>query len=297
MAKLPVIVNRKGGSAAASGDKLGNQLGTAFAGHHEDIAIELVEGSQLRKAIARARGAVKIVIGGGDGSISSAAAELAGKSTILALLPMGTLNHFARDLGVPKDLAEAAKLALYGTPGAIDLGNVNGRHFVNNASIGIYPSIVSLRDEYRARNGWPKWFASIPAGWKALMRIRQQDLLIDIGAGPRRVITPLLFIGNNIYSLDAGQVGTRASLSQGRLSVFAVKQRSRSALLWFALRAALGGAKRSADYVILGECAQLTVRSARGTANVGIDGEIHRIEFPLNFRIEPGALNVIHPSV
>ena len=296
MATLPVIVNRTGGSAAANGTKLGDQLGSAFADHQDNIAIELVEGAQLREAIARADGAVKIVVGGGDGSVSSAAAELAGKSTVLALLPLGTLNHLARDLGIPTELAEAAKLAMHGSPSAIDLGNVNGLRFVNNASIGLYPSIVSLRDRYRARNGWPKWFASIPAAWKALMRIRQQDLQIDMGAGPRRVITPLLFVGNNIYSLEAGVVGTRASLSEGRFSVFAVKHTSRLSLILFALRAALGGAKRGDDFVLLGECVELTVGSARASTNVGIDGEVQRLEFPLKFMIEPAALNVIYPS-
>lgn len=295
MPTLPVIVNRTGGSAAASGSRLNDQIGSAFAGQQEDIAIELVDGSQLREAIARAGDAVKIVVGGGDGSVSSAASELAGKSTALALLPLGTLNHLARDLGIPTELAEAAKLAVHGSPGAIDLGNVNGLRFVNNASIGLYPSIVSLRDSYRARNGWPKWFASIPAALKALMRFRRQDLQIDMGAGPRRVITPLLFVGNNIYSLEAGEVGTRASLSAGLLSVFAVKHSSRLSLIWFAFRAALGGANRSTDFELLGECPQLTVGSARAATDVGIDGEVQRLEFPLKFMIEPGALNVIYP--
>ena len=295
MQTLPIIVNRTGGVAAATGDKLREQIESAFADSTSAIDIQILDGEKLGDAMARVVDAPKIVVGGGDGTVACAAEALADKLTALALLPLGTLNHFARDLGIPHDLEEAAALALTGSPTSIDLGSVNGYRFINNASIGLYPSMVSLREHYRATSGLPKWLASVPAAWTALSQLRHNRLYVDTGAGREPVITPLLFVGNNIYSLQAGEVGSRASLCDGLFCVFAVERRSRMSLLWFGLRTIMGRANRTSDFVLLGECAQLTVTARSQSTDVGLDGEVRRLNFPLEFEIEPGALNVICP--
>ena len=291
--RLPVIVNRAGGAASASGDKLGDELEAAFAAAGCDIDLQMVEGAELGAAFDKAAEADRVVVGGGDGTISSAAGALAGKHAALALLPLGTLNHLARDVGIPADLKEAANLAAHGKVAAIDVAVLNGNRFVNNASIGLYPSMVTLREDLRTRTGLPKWLATVPAGWNVLRRFKQNRLVVDMGKGPQPLTTTMLFVGNNVYSLDAGSVGTRESLCDGLLSVFAVRHRSRLALIWFGLRAALGRADKRSDFVLLGSCERLTVSSHRQEINVGIDGEVECLRFPLEFTIEPGALRVV----
>jgi diacylglycerol kinase family enzyme len=301
MDKVPVIINRSGGTAAASGESLHASLELAFTNNGFDASIELVDGSELQQAFAQFADAkmaeVKlIVVGGGDGTAASAAAALANTPTNMALLPLGTLNHLARDLSIPADLNEAVKLALEGKAKAIDLGNVNGHRFVNNASIGLYPSMVTRREEIRSQHKFPKWFASIFAAASALWHLPQHRLELDTGDGPQRLRTPLLFVGNNVYSLEAGEVGTRPSLSDGHFSVFAIKPRGRLALLWFGLRAIFGHANLSNDFIALGVYSQFTITSQRRSIDVGLDGEVCRLDLPLYFKIEPAALRVICPD-
>ena len=297
MANVPFIINRTAGAAAATGDDLAKQLDAILASSGVDATVELVDGDKLEETISRAaEGKARIAVGGGDGTIAAAAKALAGGSTALALLPLGTLNHLARDLAIPTDLNDAVEVALKGPSKAIDLGNVNGHRFVNNASIGLYPSMVAKREEYRERYGLPKWLASIPAIWSALAALRDFRLELDFGEGPQTVVTPLLFIGNNTYSLEAGQVGLRASLSAGHFSVFAIKRRSRLALTWCGLRAIAGRADLENDFIAIGEWSRLTVASRWQSHDVGIDGELCHLEFPLKFEIEPAVLRVICPA-
>jgi diacylglycerol kinase family enzyme len=295
--KIPVLVNRAGGAAAAAGESLAESLTAAFAAAGAEANVQFLEGGEMREAIRRAADTGRVVVAGGDGTAASAAGTLAGSDSELALLPLGTLNHLARDLSIPPALEDAAKIAVEGTATPIDLGRVNDHIFVNNASIGLYPFMVRHREGYRARRGWPKWLASIPAAWDALSRLPHHRLRIDMGNGQEPLITPLLFVGNNVYSLESGTVGSRASLRDGTLSVYAVARRSRLALLWFGVRAILGRVDRATDFVALGECTSVKVHShsRSGMVDVGLDGEIRRLSFPLRFEIMPGALHIVSP--
>lgn len=295
---LPVIVNRSGGSAAAAGEGLAGQVEMAFAAVGVAIELHLVDGADLADTMRSCVDAGRIVIAGGDGTVATAAQMMAGSATEIALLPLGTLNHLARDLAIPLDLNDAARLAATGEAMAIDLGEVNGHHFVNNASIGLYPSMVRGRDDRRERQGWPKWLATVPAAWSALARLPHHRLRIDMGDGAhaRPLVTPLLLVGNNHYGLEAGQVGKRTSLADGRLSVFAVAHRTRWGLIWFALRTLAGRADRDADFVMIGDCVTLTVGSSSGSIELALDGELRRLPSPLTFTIRPGALRIVAPS-
>lgn len=294
-ANLPVLVNRTGGAASSAGADLGQRLTAAFAAADRAIALQLLDGPELTDAVGAAD-SPRVIVGGGDGTAAAAAAVLVGGPVELGLLPLGTLNHLARDLGIPRDLNEAATLAAHGDARTIDLGEVNGQVFVNNASIGLYPAMVRRRDAYRERKGWPKWFASIPAAWQAWAHFRRRRLSLDIGDGPRLLATSILFVGNNRYSLERGEIGCREMLDEGRLSVFAPAAPGRFALLWFALRAATGRADHNADFVAFGEVEALTVHSpGAAEVEVALDGEVRTLAFPLRFRIRPGALRVVAP--
>jgi diacylglycerol kinase family enzyme len=293
---MTVIVNRSGGAAAKMGDALPKTLEQVFAAAGTNADISLIEGKQIPEAIEAAAKAGRVIVAGGDGTAAGAAQILAGSDTELGLLPLGTLNHLARDLGIPIDLGEAADIAVNGQPAAIDVGEVNGQVFVNNASIGLYPLMVRKREGLQRAKGWPKWLSTLPAALAVLERLPHHRLRLDWGKGERAIVTPLLFVGNNVYSLDRGEVGKRASLTDGKLSVYAVARRRRAALLWFAMRALVGRAERSLDFETLGECETLTVNSSSGSIEIALDGELKRMDSPLEFRIRAGALTVLTPG-
>jgi diacylglycerol kinase family enzyme len=291
--KLPVIVNKNGGTASKLGDKLVPTLRDAFAAAGAEADVKPLEGDAVTKAIKAAAKKGRVVVAGGDGTVSCAAQQLAGSDAELGLLPLGTLNHLARDLGLPTDLEEAAKIAATGTATAIDVAEVNGHVFVNNASIGLYPTMVRTREGLQDDKGWPKWLSALPAAYAALERLPHHRLRIDLGQGERSIVTPLLFVGNNVYSLDRSEIGQRASLTEGKLSVYAVAQRSRLALLWFAARALVGRAHRELDFITLGECETLKVWSSGNSIEIALDGEVQRLDSPLEFQIRPRALKVV----
>ncbi|OYW45059.1 MAG: hypothetical protein B7Z36_05440 [Novosphingobium sp. 12-63-9] len=293
---LTVLVNRQGGAASAAGDALPESIVAGFATAGTTADVRMLDGQEMAKAIKQAaRQNARIVVAGGDGTIACAAQAMAGTDTELAVLPLGTLNHFARDLAIPTDLAQAAALAANGTARGVDVAEVSGHRFINNASIGIYPVMVEWRDSIRHRHGVPKWLASIPAAWEALAHMRSKRLRIDRGKGDEALVTPLLFIGNNRYSLDPWTLGSRPSLTDGKMSVYAVARSRRLSLIWFGLRALVGKVDRMRDFEALGEMAALDVRGSGARIEIALDGEVRHLPSPLEFRILPGALRVVAP--
>lgn len=254
------------------------------------VACKDIEGRV--KAAAKA-GAV--VVGGGDGTLGSAAAIVARTGATLGILPLGTRNHLARQLGIPMDLPGAAKVIADGLKRKIDLSSVNDHVFVNNASIGMYPAMVRMRDDLQKSHGLPKWIANIPAGWQTLGNLRHHRLRLTMDGAAKPIRTPLLFVGNNVYSLDIGKVGQRDALDDGKLSVFAVSPNSRAGLIGFGLRALIGRSDSERDFAALGVCQTLELASHSKTIEVAVDGEIMRLRTPLKFAVKPNALEVFAP--
>ena len=296
-APLPVIVNRSGGTARSAGNGLGDRLESAFARAGQAIILELVEGRDIDAALDRYRTASRIVVGGGDGTLGSAAGKLAEWGTEFAVLPLGTRNHFARQLEIPLGLEGAAHVAARGRIETIDIGGVRGsggeadRVFLNNASLGAYVDLVDARDH----SGLPKAIGSIAAGLNVLrhLRARRYDLTLD--REPRPVRTVQLFIGNNRYRISAGQPGERISLEDGLLSVFATAPLSRLGLIRTAFHVALGKPDMKQDFA-LHETAHEVVIAGAGEMGIAIDGETMRLPLPVTLRTRPRALKVVVAS-
>jgi len=264
------------------------------AGIAEEIA--WADGDQAAKAAqAAARdGTDLLVVGGGDGTINGVAAALAGTRTRLGILPLGTLNHFARDLGVPADLGEAAKLIATGAERLVDVAEVNGRLFVNNSAIGLYPLMVLDREAQQSRLNRSKRLAMIVAGVRTLLRFNHQRLRLIVNDEEERVDTPLLFVGNNDYRLDIGAPGRRRSLEDGQLCVFVMRKKTRRGFVAASLRALLNRS-RPDDMEQIANVQRLRVASHRGRLTLSLDGEVTTMAPPLDFRIRPRALRVIAP--
>jgi diacylglycerol kinase family enzyme len=263
------------------------------------IAAEIVaiDGKQIRE---RAEAAVKagarlVIAGGGDGSVSAAAQAVAGTEATLGILPLGTLNHLARDLGIPFALADAAKTIASGEVRAIDVAEVNGRIFVNNAAIGLYPLMVFDREAQQQRLGRSKRLAMLVASARTLMRFHHQRLKLSVDGGEARIDTPLLFVGNNDYRLALPAAGRRDTLDDGELCVMVMRKKGVPGFLAAVARALLG-IRRADDMVRVDGVTRLRVDSTRSSITIAMDGETLPIKPPLDFRIRPGALKVIAPE-
>jgi diacylglycerol kinase family enzyme len=231
--------------------------------------------------------------GGGDGTIAAVAAALVGMETALGVLPMGTLNHFAKDLGIPLELDKAVQTLFTGKVARVDVGEVNGRIFLNNSSIGFYPRIVQER-ERKQRQGRSKWLAFAQAA--ALMFQQSPTLHIELDADHSRQSydTPFVFVGNNRYAVTGLEIGTRASLNRGKLWVCAAPYAGRFTLLALAMEALLGFV-RDADLAAF-ETDRTDVRMHRSHVHVATDGEVNVMQTPLRYRSRPGALRVVVPA-
>jgi YegS/Rv2252/BmrU family lipid kinase len=283
-----VILNRNRGDR---GD-----VAAALADAGVAAKVEAVDGDAIRE---RAEAAVKagarlVIVGGGDGSVSSAAQAVAGSDATLGILPFGTLNHLARDLGIPADLTESVKLIASGHSRTIDVAEVNGRIFVNNAAIGLYPLMVVDRETQQDRLGRSKRLAMLVASVRTLVRFHHQRLKLSADGGESRIDTPLLFVGNNDYELAFPAAGQRGRLDDGRLCVMVMRKKGIPGFLAAVTRALLG-IPRADDMVRLDNVKRLSVDSARSTITLAIDGETSAMKPPLDFQIRPGALKVIAP--
>jgi YegS/Rv2252/BmrU family lipid kinase len=295
MARTVVLLNRGGGAVAAN-PKIADQVAAALEATGVEAEIELVAGGDCAvrcQAIAE-RGDALLIVGGGDGTVGAAASALAGTETRLGIMPLGTLNHFARDLRIPTDLNEAAKLIARQSEKRVDVAEMNGRIFINNSAIGLYPLMVLDRDLQRKRLGRSKRLAMIVASVRTLVRFAHQRLILTVNEEKERVDTPLLFVGNNDYRIDIGAAGQRESLDDGRLCVMVMRKKTRRGLIAASIRALLDRS-RPDDMVQLEGVERLRVSSHRRQLPVSLDGEVVRAEPPLDYRIRKQALRVIAP--
>lgn len=292
---IAVVLNATSGNGSAA--KVAERLKEIFAEAGREARITLAKGgAEINAAMRRAAesGCEALVVGGGDGTINSGASAAIERGIPLGVLPLGTLNHFAKDLGIPLDLNEAAKVVLEGVVCEVDVGEVNGRIFLNNSSLGVYPAIVRLRDKYRATVGG-KWIAALWAGLTVLRR--RPFMAVRIVAEGEALVrrTPLVLVGNNEYRMSGIQAGSRESLARGQLALYVLNAERRPGLLLLAWQVLLKGAEqvKEVDLITVEEA---TVETRRHRLQVATDGEVRSLESPLHYRIRPGALRVLVPA-
>ena len=296
MPRVPVLLNRDGGALAAD-PALADRVGQALKSAGVDAEVELLSGGDCAvrcRAIAEREDPL-LIVGGGDGTISAAASALAGTDTLLGILPLGTLNHFARDLGLPADLDEAAKLIAGRNGRRVDIGEMNDRVFINNSAIGLYPLMVVDRDLQRRRLGRSKRLAMIVASLRTLVRFNRHRLTLTVNEERTgHIDTPLLFVGNNDYRIDIAAPGKREAIDRGELCVLLMRKKTRRGLVAASIRAFLGRS-RADDMVRLDGVERLRVSAPRPQLAVSLNGEVVRSEPPLDYRIRKAALQVIAP--
>ena len=291
---LPVFANARSGGGH-SRDAL-DELRQRFEEHGIAAEVHAVHGDGLARSVRQAlrHDPPVVVAAGGDGTVSAVAHELRGGPAALAVLPMGTFNHFAKDLGIPLDIGEAVRVLREGRRIAVDVGEVNGRTFVNNSSLGLYPGMVRTRDKLRRRFGHGKRRAML---WALMAALRRSPLLtLDLQADreSESCRSPFVFVGNNAYAMEGFDIGTRERLDGGRLSVYTTHRCSVAGLALLALRALLGRLRQAEDFAAIA-ARRLRVETPHARLLVATDGELHIMDTPLEFRIVPAALDVIVP--
>jgi diacylglycerol kinase family enzyme len=277
--------------------------GTASAARHaleESGAFEIcatspgrLESSMREKMTASPP---RLLIAGGDGSIATAARVVSCTDTTLAVLPGGTLNHFARGHGIPTDPDEAVRVALSGEPASADVAFVGDRLFLNTSSVGAYVGYVRLRDRAERYVGYH--VASVVAAIWLFVSMRTVSLELDVEGERRNYSTPIVFIGVGERETRSPMFGSRVQGGRQCLHVIVVRERRAGRLLALAVDAATRGLRKVArtpeiDSFMVDSC---VIRMSGQRRHVAIDGEIVNARTPLEYRLAKDALKIIVPA-
>ena len=283
---IPAVVNNESGTAEQAKEALA--ASGAFAVHAvapdaiADTIRALVEG-----------GATRVLVAGGDGTIGTAAGVLLDFPAELMVLPGGTLNHFARDLGISTEPAEA--LALEGaTCRGVDVGTVNGRIFLNTSSVGAYVHFVRVRERLEPRFGYR--IASFLAAMRLLVDFRRFGVELEVDGVRRLYRTPLVFIGVGERELQLPTLGNRVPNGRRGLHVMIVRSHSAARLLALGFAAVARGTRHVSrlpefESLIVDRC-RIDLRHA---TRVSVDGELAVLEPPLAYELRRDALRVVCP--
>ncbi len=288
MSSILVVHNAKSGNSDALKD-----IRRAFAAHELSVDyIDIASRSFTAQARKHLRAHGTFVAAGGDGTINAVAELVHNTTCTLGIIPVGTLNHFAKQLDIPLDAKEAVAVIVRGQVTKVDIGSVNDRIFVNNSSIGLYPRAVITRDSYKSSFG--KWPAAGIGVVRALLRPHRYHVQLRIDGREETLRTPFVFIGNNEYQRDQLGIGDRETLNGGVLSVYVVKSAGLAHLPRL-LRALMSRRRRTRDLAIYrSESCTISMHTRRAVA-VACDGEVFRLKAPLHYQSKPRSLRVLIP--
>ena len=297
--RVAIVLNESGGSVIEeSREALPERLSDLFRARGIEAHVRLAGPADLAeqfRSAAAARPDVLVAVGG-DGTVSCGADAAVKAEITLGVVPRGTFNHFARDAGIPTNLEAAVDAIIAGHAQAVDVAELNGRVFINNSAIGLYPMIVQDREVQRRRLRRSKRVAMIVACLRALRHFRRHRLTVRIAGREAPINTPLLFIGNNRYETNLLTMGRRARLDEAVLSIRALLVESRLHLLGLALRGLFGRLDQQRDFANLDDVREAVILSPQAALRVSLDGETHLFETPLRYRILPRALRLLVPA-
>jgi diacylglycerol kinase family enzyme len=291
-----VIVNRGAGAGNKAG--LTREIATAFTAHGWQVEFILVGRrnlySRTRRTVVQAPGV--IVVAGGDGTISTVAAACMEANRPLGIVPAGTFNYIARNLGVPTEVAQAVAVIVTGRVRHVDMGEINGRLFLNNAGFGLYATMIEQRERAKRRFGRRR----VVAFCSALRCLLSAHPLYAVewvadGRTERRRTTTLVF-GCNALQLEHVSGAAAECLRHQQLAVLSLQLRRRWQIALAAGAALVGRLDRAATTEAF--CARtVRVQTRRRGLKVAIDGELARLRSPLDVRFRLGVLQVLVPAV
>jgi diacylglycerol kinase family enzyme len=237
-----------------------------------------------------------VVAAGGDGTINAVVQAVLHSGCPFGVLPQGTFNYFSRTHAIPSDTAEATRVLLEATVRPVQVGLINDRVFLVNASLGLYPQLLEEREAYKQQFGRSR-FVALCSAVVTLLRTHRQLVLSLEQAGATRVLrTPTLVVGNNPLQLEQLGIPEAQAVQQGQLAAIAVRPIGTLAMLWLLLHGALGQLG-AADNVVTFAFDRLTVRPhGRRRIKVAMDGEVAWLHTPLVFQVAPQPLQLLVPA-
>ena len=280
--KVAVLLNAR--ARLASHGDWAHEILAAFREAGISARVHLCDPAQLTTMARSLAGAVDVVVAaGGDGTVSSVATGLVNTGVPLGVIPLGTRNHFAKDIGIP-DVPTAIKVIAEGHTRLVDIGEVNGHVFVNNSSIGLYPEMVTDRKSL-------KWFPVLRATLRTLLRFPLLHVAVALAGRVFSARTPFVMIGNNEYALTVRELGSRPRLDTGKLSVYTIRATRRAAMFGAMLRA-LFRSKKPLE-LEAHNVDRADIVTTKRSLRVAVDGEVYRMVPPLKYKSRPGALLVV----
>ena len=275
--------------------RVGDEVAHTFRERGHEVRAEVHAGSEIVPAIARIcreEQVDAVVVGGGDGTISAAAAAAAEHHIALGLLPLGTMNLFARSLGTPPALRFAAEAVADGHPLRVDMGVVNGRPFVHHVTLGLHPRIIRFRERlsYSSRGG--KILAGVQAWWAVLRKPPRLNASVTVdGQTAERRATAIL-ISNN--TLGEGHLPYADDLRGGKLGLYVTESARWHDLIELAARMSLGEFSHN-PLLEAWQAHSIEIALGRESVRASVDGEIVKLQPPLRFSVRKGGLTVLQP--
>lgn len=271
------------------------EIKKAFAAHKIEPEYVAINAKNLHRHLQEAsqRGNTTVVAAGGDGTINRVASQLHGTSCPLGIIPAGTLNHFAKELGIPMEIAKAVRIIVKGAHRQVDVGTVNDHVFLNNSSIGFYPRSLRTRDAYDRHIG--KWPAAIVGFLRAAIRPHHYHTQITIDDQQHTLRTPFVFVGNNEYKRGQLDMGERVRLDSGKIAVYVMKTSTPLGVIRVFAHTLFTKTRRTQDFVMYSsdEC---TIRTRHHRQmHVACDGEVLTLGTPLKYKSAHKSLRVIVP--
>ncbi|MFD1913019.1 diacylglycerol/lipid kinase family protein [Halodurantibacterium flavum] len=294
--RISILVNPGSGKRRGA-EKLREVTGAASA--HPEVTVRKLErhrplADQAQSAVAE--GYDIVAAAGGDGTICGIAAALAKSGQVMGVLPLGTFNYFARSLDIPQELGPALDLLRTGEARPINVGSVNDRLFLNNASLGAYPSILKSREEIYSRWGRSR----VAAYWSVLVALcrRSHSIRLRLVADGQehRFRTPLVFIMLNAYQLRQHELDGEDIIRRGKFAVFVAPDLTRFGMIRTAIGLATGRLEKARDFTLI-EARELLIDTGRPRDLVARDGERETMRGPFRFTLLSDALRVIAPAV
>ncbi len=254
------------------------------------------KGSEIEGEARRAasEGFPTVVAAGGDGTICAVASALVGSGARMGVLTFGTFNYFSRSLELPEELDKAVEVLIEGHTRPVDVGEVNGRVFLNNASLGVYAAILEQREDIYRRYGRGR----LAAFWSVFVTLidtrKPLSLRITVDGEPHQVRTPLAFVAKNPYQLEQFELAGVECARSGQFALFLAPDSTRAQLVAFALKLGLRRLSHETDFKLI--CGKdIVIESTRPRRQVARDGEREDMRSPFRFRVLEGALEVLVP--
>jgi len=295
--KLLVLLNSSAGTLANSATKdEPERIRRAFEAAGQQVEVRDVEGSKLEEETRAALTSDfdAIIAGGGDGTLNTIANVVAGSGKGYGVLPLGTHNHFAKDLGLPLELEPAIAALAAGEMTDLPVAEVNGRIFLNFSALGFHPELVRHRDAQRKSLGRAKWQAMIVAFFHVFTRFPIIRVRLVTHDTTMRRITPSVIVCNNPRQMKVFGVENASVPERGLLNIYLARRTSRLSMVWLFIRAMFRTLDTAKTFEAMA-LREVTIDTAHRHARVSIDGEVTDMRPPLKYKVRETGLRVIVP--